>query len=138
MRTIQVSEEVYAFLLSETKDFGETPDIVLKRLFLNKKSSKQTAPLVDEDAEHVILWWKGVKFKEGLKLRAKAKPNITGVVKDGYIVVQGKSFGSPSAAAVHANKNIPTNGWIYWEFWDTKSQNWLLLDNLRSAEFLRF
>ncbi len=71
-------------LLRNTKDFGETPDAVLKRLFLNKKIEEPAA--LDEDAEHVILWWKGVKFPEGLQLRAKAKPNITGLVKNGYIV----------------------------------------------------
>jgi hypothetical protein len=137
MKTIQVSEEVYSYLLSQTKDFGETPDKVLRRLLLDKKAAKQQPPL-DDDAEHVLLWWKGVKFPEGMQLRAKAKPNITGIIKNGYIVVNGKPFGSPSAAAVFANGGTPTNGWIYWEFLDYRRQRWVLLDNLRVANSLSF
>ena len=118
MTQISIDLEVNKEIQKRLETFNETPNQVLRRVFglpaMEKKSPREiTAGL------HV----KGVHLIKGLKLRKKYKGRmLEAEVKDDRILYNGKSFTSPSGAAVEATGH-PVNGWRFWEFFDESVWN---------------
>jgi hypothetical protein len=58
---------------------------------------------------------KGVRFPQGTQARANYKGQLhLAEVKDGALVLNGRRYDSPSAAAMAITK-APANGWTFWE-----------------------
>lgn len=74
---------------------------------------------------------KGVTFPAGTEFRANYKGKaIFGKVESGFLVVNGKRFDSPSAAAVSITGNM-VNGWIFWECRLPGKTSWQIIKTLR-------
>lgn len=74
---------------------------------------------------------KGVTFPAGTEFRANYKGKaIFGKVESGFLVVNGKRFDSPSAAAVSLTGNM-VNGWIFWECRLPGKTSWQVIKTLR-------
>lgn len=74
---------------------------------------------------------KGVVFPHGAEFRATHKgQQHTGTVQNGALVVAGKRFASPSAAAVAITGN-PVNGWMFWECLMPGTTKWKTIAELR-------
>lgn len=143
MRTIQISDEVWNFIDSKAVGLDmNTEDKVLRKLLGIKPSTsednaKRIIPKIkfpkkmDEKDKSKGMYWKGVKFWEGMQLRFKGRPNDRAIVKNGSIVYGGSEYKSPSQAAVVANSGTSTNGWIHWEYLDPTTGTWRVLDSLR-------
>lgn len=74
---------------------------------------------------------KGVIFPHGTEFRATHKgQQHTGTVQNGALVLNGKRFSSPSAAAVAITGN-PVNGWRFWECLIPGTTKWKIIADLR-------
>lgn len=74
---------------------------------------------------------KNVRFSPGTDFRATHKGRTyTGRVHGGALVVDGKSYESPSAAAVAITGNA-VNGWRFWECRLPGKSTWQVIDGLR-------
>jgi hypothetical protein len=73
----------------------------------------------------------GVRFPAGTEFRATHKGKLyLGSVASGALVVGGKAYRSPSAAAVEITK-VSTNGWAFWTCKLPNSEAWVQLKRLR-------
>lgn len=78
--------------------------------------------------------WKGVTLPDGTELRAEYKGKVhTAKVMDGQWMQDGKSHGSPSAAA-HAVTGSGVNGWWFWEVKRPGDTVWGALGKLRHED----
>jgi hypothetical protein len=76
---------------------------------------------------------KGVRFPEGTEFRARFKRQMySGKVEAGALVVDGKRFHSPSAAAGYVTKNF-VNGWNFWECRYSGETNWKNIMAIRNG-----
>lgn len=74
---------------------------------------------------------KGVVFPHGTEFRATYKgQQHAGTVRNGALVLNGKRFSSPSAAAVAISGN-PVNGWMFWECLIPGATKWKTIADLR-------
>ncbi len=74
---------------------------------------------------------KGVAFPHGTEFRATHKgQQYTGTVQNGALVVSGKRFSSPSAAAIAITGNS-VNGWMFWECLVPGTTKWKMIAELR-------
>ena len=74
---------------------------------------------------------KGIRFPAGTEFRANHKGQTwLGRVERGALVVNGKRFDTPSAAAVAITKT-PTNGWTFWECRLPGQASWQIIKGLR-------
>jgi hypothetical protein len=138
--TISIDLEVYKLIQTNLASFDETPNEVLRRLLnIEMKPRNESKKEMINDigtfnnsvSQSGYINWKGVNFRDGLKLRKKYQGKIINAeVKDGKFYCLGQFFDSPSAAGVHAT-GTSVNGWIFWEYLDENSGSWKLLDNLR-------
>ena len=126
MTHISIDLEVYKEIQKRLESFNETPNQILRRVF-------ELPAIVEESPREITsgLHLKGVHLIEGLKLRKKYKGRmLEAEVKDGHILYDGKSFTSPSGAAVEATGHS-VNGWRFWEFFDESAGTWRPLSILR-------
>jgi len=137
MHTIDIDFDVFKKLtvLRETETVSHND--VLRSLLgmattLPKTVPPQTSsPQFDPSFESGSWTTKGVTFPAGTEFRARYKgENIRGRVEAGALVVNGKRFESPSAAAVAISGN-PVNGWVFWECKKPGSTLWQLIKSLR-------
>jgi hypothetical protein len=74
---------------------------------------------------------KGVRIPAGSEFRATYKgKTVLARVEQGALLVNGRSFNSPSAAAVSITGN-PVNGWTFWECRLSGEGTWRMLKMLR-------
>jgi hypothetical protein len=133
-RTIEIDFEVNKQIELERTSFQETPNDVLRRLL---KIGGKAAP-APEGAKRP---WsgKGVTLRHGTEVRMEYNGKVyNGVIDDGSWLVEGKRFGSPSAAAggvaVTKNGSHPSlDGWIYWRVRLPGEASFKSLDVLRMA-----
>jgi hypothetical protein len=97
-------------------------------------SSASNQPSAPDDAWTV----QGVRFPSGTEFRATHKGKLyLGSVASGALVVGGKAYHSPTAAAVEITK-VSTNGWAFWNCKLPNSEEWVQLKRLRElGESLR-
>jgi hypothetical protein len=130
MNTIEIDFDVFKKLTGMREAETTTYNDVLRRI-LSLSSSKATAQQTEAHATLNSWETKGVAFPAGTEFRASYKgKSIYGRVETGALVVNGKRFDSPSAAAVAVTGN-PVNGWIFWECKQPGRSSWQIIKSLR-------
>jgi hypothetical protein len=101
---------------------------------LDKVASKIEVSIAPRPASGKGDWvTKGVTFPSGTDFRATYKGKThTGRVEAGRLMVAGKGYESPSAAAM-AITNSPVNGWTFWECRWPGEPNWRIIKGLRGG-----
>lgn len=130
MTTINIDFDVFkALTLRRASEDVSYNDVLREVLGLGpKKGSASPAPATPGAGEWVS---KGVRFPGGTEFRATYKGQTAlGRVEAGALVVNGKRFESPSAAAVAITGN-PVNGWTFWECRFPGKSSWQMLKSLR-------
>lgn len=137
--TLEVDFDVYKTVTARRANESVTENDVLRELLgLPPKqqppgvqpaaSSPPTAPTGTSPEDWVV---KNVRFPLGTDFRASHKGRThTGRVHGGALVVDGKSYASPSAAAVAITGNA-VNGWRFWECRFPSKATWQLIEGLR-------
>ena len=132
MNTIEIDFDVFKKLTGMRDKESTTYNDVLRRM-LGLSTSKATfQPL---EATSTLGSWtvKGVTFPVGTEFRASYKgATVLGRVEAGALMVNGKRFDSPSAAAVAITGN-PVNGWVFWECKQPGKTSWQILKSLRKG-----
>lgn len=77
--------------------------------------------------------FKSIFFESRTKLRLRDDPSETAEIVKYGISYKGKIFTSFSAAANEARPHTQNNGWIQWEYFDKKENQWLLVDHRRKT-----
>lgn len=130
--TIEVDFDVYKAVTTRRQSEAVTENDVLREL-LGLKPAQGQPPATQEVSSGTAGDWvaKGVRFPAGTDFRATHKGQThVGRVQGGSLVVNGKGYESPSAAAVAITKN-PVNGWRFWECRLPGKSSWQLIESLR-------
>lgn len=129
MYTIEVDFEVYKQLTVKRPTEDVTYNDVIRELLGLGQSKPGISKAAGPSPEDWVV--KGVRFPAGSELRATYKGRIhTGLVQGGSLVLNGKQYESPSAAAV-AVTGSAVNGWRFWECKLPGKASWQLIDSLR-------
>ncbi|MCC6451612.1 MAG: DUF4357 domain-containing protein [Acidobacteria bacterium] len=131
--SIKIDFEVYKAITMRRESPGMTENDVLREMLglprLDKRRSGDHSSL-SSGREWV---WKDTSLPEGTELRAEYKGRpYTARIEDGSIVVEGKEFHSPSAAAA-AITGGQVNGWKFWKYRPSEKDEWRCLINLRQS-----
>jgi hypothetical protein len=131
MKTIDIDFDVFKAITARRHDENTSENDVLRELLgLPAKRPQAPVPLVGNDRDWVT---KGVRFPEGTELRAGYKGRIHNArVERGALVLDGKKFDSPSAAAISITGN-PVNGWTFWEARLPGQAGWKMIKTLRQG-----
>lgn len=129
MTIIDVDFEVFKELTARRRSEEMTENEVLREI-LGLKPARSTSTVTTADSKGAWVS-KGVSFPHGTEFRATYKgQQFFAIVKNGALVMNGKRFVSPSAAAVSITGN-PVNGWRFWECLLPGSTKWKLAADLR-------
>lgn len=130
MHTIEVDFEVFKQLTFRRATEEVTyNDVIRELLGLGQAKVRADKPTSGPSPSDWIA--KGVRFPAGTELRAKYKGQVhTARVEAGALVLNGRSYESPSAAAM-AITNGPVNGWRFWEARLPGKSTWQIIDSLR-------
>lgn len=137
--TLEVDFDVYKTVFARRANESVTENDVLRDLLglPPKQAAAGSAPATTTPArafdntspEDWVV--KNVRFPQGTDFRATHKgKTYTGRVHGGALVVDGKSYDSPSAAAVAITGNA-VNGWRFWECRLPGKSTWQLIEGLR-------
>lgn len=131
MRTIEVDFDVFKALTARRATEAVTENDVLRSL-LGLNSKRDPTASIASDDPHADDWIvKGIRFPAGTEFRASHKGQTwLGRVERGALVVNGRRFDSPSAAAVFITKT-PANGWTFWECRMPGQATWQIIKGLR-------
>jgi len=130
MMNIEIDFDVFKELTNRRATESMTYNDVLRELLgLNPlKTSVTSSASVSSAGDWTT---KGVTFPAGTEFRANYKGRtLLGKVESGSLVVNGKRFDSPSAAAVSITGNM-VNGWIFWECRMPGRTSWQTIKMLR-------
>lgn len=137
--TLEVDFDVYKTVFARRANESITENDVLRELLglPSKQAAAASAPAAAQPArafdstspqDWVV---KNVRFPQGSDFRATHKgKTYTGRVHGGALVVDGKSYESPSAAAVAITGNS-VNGWRFWECRLPGKSTWQFIEGLR-------
>ncbi|MFZ2540477.1 MAG: DUF2924 domain-containing protein [Gallionella sp.] len=127
MATIDVDFEVFKELTVRRRSEEMTENEVLREILgLTKHTGTPNNKAMAADIGGVAWVSKGVSFPHGTEFRANYKgQQFSAIVKNGALVMNGKRFTSPSAAAVAITGN-PVNGWRFWECLLPGNSKWKL------------
>ena len=130
MHTIEVDFEVYKKLtVSRATEDVSYNDVIRALLGLGQDKAKTTTAVMVASTKDWVA--KGVRFPVGTDFRANYKGQMHAArVESGSLMVNGKHFNSPSAAAVSITGN-PVNGWRFWECKFPGKSSWQLIEGLR-------
>ncbi|MFN8296204.1 MAG: hypothetical protein U0T69_08415 [Chitinophagales bacterium] len=138
-KKIDIDIETYKLIESLRSSFEESQNDIIKRVLKENSNSNKTAinPFSDINISQNIfnnskgLFWKEVLLPNGLKLRKISKDiTYSAVVLNGRIICNNREYFSPSAAATDVF-GTTVNGWLFWEYFDEKKEEWYVLNNLR-------
>ena len=131
MRTIEVDFDVYkALTMRRPAEHVSENDVLRQILGLPTKREPSVESAVPAPGDWVT---KGVRFIAGTEFRAKHKGQIwLGRVEGGALVLNGKRYDTPSAAAVSITGN-PVNGWTFWECRLPGQAGWRIIKSLRKS-----
>ena len=131
MPTIEVDFDVYKAIIARRPSEDVSNNDVLRQLFHLGPRSLASDKVARPDPGDWIT--KGVRLPAGTELRAtyKGKTYLARVAA-GALQLNGESFGSVSAAAVHITGN-PVNGWKFWQVRLPGHSGWKSLDGLRTS-----
>ena len=111
MVTIEGDFDIYKELTMLRASEEVTYSDVIKNLLRNHIRPNGPASKAISDGWHV----KGAFFPHGTEFRATYKGKVyTGVVQESGVVVNGRVYHTPSAAA-HSITQTNLNGWGFWE-----------------------
>jgi len=130
MRTIEVDFDVFKALTNRRPSEEVTDNDVLRDLLgLPPKKHGAIVGTTSSPGDWVV---KGVRFPAGSEFRARYKGQVfLARVEMGALVLNGKPFDSPSAAAVSITGN-PVNGWNFWEARLPGRTKWTAIRALRN------
>ncbi|MGZ4992646.1 MAG: restriction system modified-DNA reader domain-containing protein [Methylobacter sp.] len=131
MPTINVDFEVFKALTARRRSETMTENEVIREL-LDLSKPEDSSETVAQ-AHNISSSWvsKGVVFPHGTEFRVNYKGQMhTGIVQNGALVLNGKRFSSPSAAATELTGG-PVNGWVFWECLLPGTTKWKKLALLR-------
>ena len=129
METIEIDFDVYKALTMRRTTASVTYNDVLREV-LDLGPASSAAPTKEQ---HTGAAWvcKGVAFPHGTEFRAQYKGQThTGKVDNGALVVDGKRYTSPSAAAMSISSS-QVNGWTFWEARKPGQGRWVQIRELR-------
>jgi negative regulator of replication initiation len=130
MTTIEIDFDVYKKLTSMRNSESVTYNDVLRNL-LNLGPGTANSSFIKPSNNQGAWTTKGVTFPPSSNFRATHKgQTIYGHVENGALVVNGKRYDSPSAAAVAVTGNS-VNGWIFWECKLPNSSSWKIIKSFR-------
>lgn len=130
MPTIEVDFDVFKAITARRSREDVTENDVLRellRLPAVEVISRKQRPAPSD--------WvpKGARVPAGTELRAHYKGQLhMAEVSSGALVLNGKRFDSPSAAAMSITRH-PVNGWTFWEVRLPGQGRWTRLKDLRSG-----
>lgn len=131
MHTIEVDFDVFKALTMRRASEHVTENDVLRQMLGLSSKKEPTVPAARPEAGDWIT--KGVRFPVGTEFRAKYKSQTwLGRVEGGALVINGKRYDTPSAAAVAITEN-PVNGWTFWECRVPGQAGWKILKALRKS-----
>lgn len=139
MKTIEISDTLFAKLQGLAKPLIDNVEDVIWRLIRNEEGNHQnhSVSLTKRDIPKQFVHSKGGEIRCPLKLRMNYKQTTTyGEARDGWIWFEAHRFTSPSAAAKYVAKmkgaeNPSFDGWRILEYFDDKSNKWYPLNDLR-------
>lgn len=129
MPTIEVDFDVFKALTMRrpSEDVSEN-DVLRQLLGLPSRGSATMPAPVPAPGDWIT---KGVRFPAGTEFRTSYKgQTYLARVEGGALVLNGKRFDSPSAAAMAVTGN-PVNGWTFWECRLPGQGGWRMARNLR-------
>lgn len=131
MVIIDVDFEVFKELTVRRRSEVMTENEVIREILGLSKSTNYSKVVAPSSSGGTPWVSKGVVFPHGTEFRAAYKgQQHTGTVQNGALVLNGKRFSSPSAAAVAITGN-PVNGWMFWECLMPGTNKWKTIAGLR-------
>jgi hypothetical protein len=129
MPTIEVDFDVFKALTVRRPSEEVTENDVLRQLLgLPAKRPATAAPASPAPGDWIV---KGVRFPSGAEFRATYKgQTYLGRVEGGALLLGGKRYDTPSAAAMSITGN-PVNGWTFWEARLPGQAGWRMIKALR-------
>lgn len=130
MVMVDVDFEVFKELTARRRSEAMTENEVIREVLgLSKPASHSAATSLSSGGTPWVS--KGIVFPHGTEFRATYKgQQHVGMVQNGALVLNGKRFSSPSAAAV-AITSSPVNGWMFWECLLPGTTKWKTIADLR-------
>ncbi|MBX3703590.1 MAG: DUF2924 domain-containing protein [Steroidobacteraceae bacterium] len=129
MPTIEVDFDVYKAIIARRTTEDVSNNDVLRQLFHLGSREKAPEKVVRPDPGDLVI--KGVRLPAGTALRATYKGQThLARVANGALQLDGRSFGSVSAAAMHITGN-PVNGWKFWHIQLPDQMGWRSLNSFR-------
>jgi hypothetical protein len=125
-KMIEIDLEIYRLIEINRSSFDETETNILRRLLGLPPLEKPRAIGKGLNLGYGVILPDGTLLK-GRKRRAEVQAEV----RDGWIIVDGERFDSPSGAA---KKFGGPNGWIFWKVKRPQDSEWILLDQLRNRE----
>lgn len=131
MRTIEVDFDVFKALTMRRASEVVTENDVLRQMLGLPSKKEPTVPAARPEAGDWVT--KGVRFPAGTEFRARYKGQTwLGRVEGGALVLNGKRYDTPSAAAVSITDNL-VNGWTFWECRLPGQAGWKIIKALRKS-----
>lgn len=129
MPTIEIDFDVFKAITLRRPSEETTENDVLREVFgLPAKKGPFLNLLTPGPRDWVTRW---VRFPAGTEFRANYKGQThLARVEGGAIVVQGKSYDTPSSAAMSITKSN-VNGWRFWEARLPGQSGWKMIESLR-------
>jgi hypothetical protein len=129
MRSIEVDFDVFKALTTRRPSEDVTENDVLREILgLPLKRQGPVAHGSPAPGDWIV---KGIRFPMGTEFRASYKgETYLGRVDNGALVLNGKRFDTPSAAAMSITRN-PVNGWTFWECRPPGQAAWRMIKTLR-------
>jgi hypothetical protein len=131
MRTIEVDFDVYKAITMRRPSEAVTENDVLRDLL--RLPPKEPGPVATPGPAPGDWVAKGVRFPAGTEFRAHYKGQThLARVDGGALVIGGKRYDSPSAAAMSITRS-PVNGWRFWEARLPGEAGWKMIESLRRS-----
>ena len=128
MQTIEIDFDVFKAITLRRKHAEITPNDVLREVFGLEPTQEPVTPKAQSGKPWTT---KGVVFPHGTEFRSLYKGQMYyATVDNGFLVLNGNNFSSPSPAAISITKNS-VNGWKFWECKLPGKQSWQLIISLR-------
>lgn len=131
MPTIEVDFDVFKALTARrsTEEVSEN-DVLRQVLGLPTRRAGQAQPAAAAPGDWIT---KGVRFPAGTEFRAAYKgQTYLGRVEGGGLMLNGKRFDTPSAAAMSITDS-PVNGWTFWQARLPGQAGWKMIKTLRQG-----
>ena len=132
MPTIDVDFDVFkAITLRRPSEDVSENDVLRQILGLPARKRAAVYPATPQPGDWVT---KGVRFPAGTEFRASYKREThLGRVEGGALVLSGKRYDTPSAAAMSITRS-PVNGWTFWQARLPGQAGWKLIKSLRKSD----